>query len=246
MGISIKQLFPQFNPETDQVSDADFRNQPKINSLFQLLLDENTPLKIKLQGDKTNFSSCITAVDVKQSLITIDELHPTNGHKLLVKTGVFIANAIIKGVNVSFHTSLIKLDKNGQFNSYICDLPGSISYVQRRQEYRVRICEPTLIHMTAQHTSSQLLQGNVHDISMQGIAVDFSASHVIKPGDQLTNCKLIIPKKESIDFTLDVCHIQSTNTGKLRIGGRFKDIDARSSEIICRFVREMERASIKK
>jgi c-di-GMP-binding flagellar brake protein YcgR len=247
MGISLKQLFPQFNPESEQISEADFRNQSKINSLFQLLLEESAVLKINLQGSKTSFSSCITAVDIKNSLFTLDELHPTNGNKLLLSTGHFIAHAIIKGVNVSFHTSLIKLDKDKQFNKYNCDIPNSISYIQRRREYRVRISEPLSIQVTAQHeNSSQLLQGRIHDISMQGMGIDFSTTQAIKPGDYLTNCKLGLPKGESIGFTLEARHIQSTKQGTLRIGGKFKELNTRSEEIICRFVREMERASIKK
>lgn len=247
MGISLKQLFPQFNPESEQISDADFRNQSKINSLFQLLLDESAVLKINLQGSKKTFSSCITAIDIKTSLFTLDELHPADGNKLLLSTGNFIAHAIIKGVNVSFHTSLIKLDRDKQFNSYRCDIPNSISYIQRRNEYRVRISEPQLIQVTAQHDkSSQLIQGRIHDISMQGMGVDFSTTQVIKPGDYLTNCKLVLPKGESIGFTLEARHIQSTKSGSLRVGGKFKELNTRSEEIICRFVREMERASIKR
>ena len=101
MGISIRQLFPQFNPESEQISDTDFRNQSKINSLFQLLRDESTVLKIDLQGSKVSYSSCITAIDLKNSLFTLEELHPADGNKLLLSTGNFIAHGIIKGVNVS-------------------------------------------------------------------------------------------------------------------------------------------------
>ena len=247
MGISLKQLFPQFNPESEQVSDADFRNQSKINSLFQLLFDENTVLKISLQSSKKTFTSCITDVDIKNSLFTLDEIHPAEGNKLLLSTGNFIAHAIIKGVNVSFHTSLIKLDRGKQFNFYKCDIPNSISYIQRRQEYRVKIAEPQSIQVTAQHEKSlQLLQGRIRDVSMQGMCVDFSTNQVIKPGDYLTNCKLDLPKGESIGFTLEVRHIESTKTSLLRVGGKFKELNARSEEIICRFVREMERAAIRK
>ncbi len=247
MGISIRQLFPQFNPESEQISDTDFRNQSKINSLFQLLCDESTVLKIDLQGSKVSYSSCITAVDLKNSLFTLDELHPADGNRLLLSTGNFIAHGIIKGVNVSFHTSLIKLNKTKQFNFYSCDIPNSISYIQRRQEYRIRIGEPQSIQVTAQHDkTSQLLQGKIHDISMQGMGVDFKTTQVMKPGDHLTNCKLELPKGESIGFTLEVRHIESTKVGVFRIGGKFKELNARSEDIICRFVREMERAAIKK
>lgn len=247
MGISLKQLFPQFNSETEQVSDADFRNQSKINTLFQLFLEENTVLRINFRDSKKNFSSCVISVDLKNSCFTMDELHPNDGHKLLASNGSFIAHAIVKGVNVSFQTSLIKLERNGQFNFYICDIPPSISYLQRRNEYRVRICEPHCYEVTAQHSNStQILQGKIYDISMKGMAVTLSTSQVIKPGDSLTNCKISLPKGESVGVTLEVRHVQSTKAGTCRIGGRFRELNARSEDIICRFVREMERAAIKK
>lgn len=247
MGISLKQLFPQFNPDSEQISDADFRNQAKINSLFQLLLDDSTVLKLKFRGSNKTYSSCIIAINIKNSSFTLDELHPVDGHKLLASTGNFIASAIVKGVNVSFHTSLIKLEKNRQFNSYICDIPPSISYLQRRNEYRVCIHEPQQYEVTAQHDSSlQLLRGKIHDISMNGMGVKFTTNQVIKPGDTLTNCKISLPKGESLGVTLEVRHVQSTKTGTCRIGGRFRELNTRSEEIICRFVREMERVAIKK
>lgn len=247
MGISLKQLFPQFNPETEQVSDADFRNQSKINSLFQLLLEESTVLKINFRGNNTVFSSCVIDIDIKNSCFTIDELHPADGHKLIASNGNYIAQAVVKGVNISFHTSLIKLQKKGQFNCYVCDIPGSISYLQRRNEYRVRICEPLSYEVTAQHDNSlQIIQGKIHDISMKGMGVEFSTSQVIKPGECLTNCKLKLSRGETIGVTLEVRHIQSTRSGKYRIGGRFRELNTRSEEIICKFVREMERAAIKK
>ena len=247
MGISLKQLFPQFNPETEQLSDADFRNQSKINSLFQLLRDESTILKINFRGNKNSYRSCVVAVDIKNSCFTIDELHPVEGHKLLASNGAYIAHANVKGVNISFHTSLIKLQRNGQFNSYVCDIPPSISYLQRRNEYRVKIYEPQSFQVTAQHsTSSKLLHGKIHDISMQGMGADFSTNQIIKPGEYLTNCKLILSKGSSVDVTLEIRHIESTKPGIFRLGGKFKEISTRSEEIICRFVREMERSAIKK
>lgn len=249
MVISLKQLFPQFNPSTEQLSDPDFRNQAKINTLFQLLHEENTALKLKFQGSNISFSSCVIDIDVKNATFTLDELHPVNGHKLLLSTGNYIARANVKGVNISFHTSLLKTERNGQFNSYVCDIPGSISYMQRRREYRVRIHPPHSFDLTAQYKNSpEILQGHIYDISLQGIAIDFPDNLNIdpRPGDQLANCKLGVSKNDSINFTLEVCHIQSTTGGKIRIGGHFKDLNTRSEEIICRFVREMERASIKK
>lgn len=249
MIISLKQLFPQFNPETEQISDPDFRNQSKINTLFQLLHEENATLRLKFKGSTSSFNSCIINIDQKNGTFTLDELHPINGHKMLLSTGNFIAHAIIKGVNISFHTSLLKTERNGQFYSYICDIPPSISYIQRRREYRVRIHPEHSVDITTQYENSpKILQGYVHDVSLKGIAIDFPDNLNIKPkpGDQLTNCKLTIPKNETINFTLEARHIQSTPSGKLRIGGHFRDLDTRSEEIICRFVREMERAALKK
>lgn len=249
MGISLKQLFPQFNPETEQISEPDFRNQSKINSLFQLFVEDNTALKLKIQGGNDSFSTCVIDVDTKTSLFTIDELHPVEGHRLLISTGTFIAHALIKGVSVSFHTSLIRTDKQGQFFRYVCDIPDSISYIQRRREYRVKV-HPTLsFPVSAQHKSStQLLQGQIHDISMSGVAIEFKEHYGtrLKPGDELTNCKLSLPKDESIGVTLEVRHVQSSRAGKIRVGGLYRNLNTRSEDIICRFVREMERVSLKK
>jgi hypothetical protein len=80
---------------------------------------------------------------------------------------------------------------------------------------------------------------------MQGIGIVFKTNHIIKPCDQLQRCQLILSSDETISFTLDVRHIESTAPGSLKVGGSFQELNSRSRDIIGRFVRRMERAIIK-
>ena len=247
MAISIRQLLPNFHPEKEQVNDINFRNQPKIVEIFRFLKEENAVLKIKLPDTDKEFSSNIIDIDDKNLYFKLDEIFPEDGHNIFSRHGRLIAHAQVRGINVSFNTSLIQADKSGQFINYLCDIPDTISYIQRRIEYRVQIHATHLVQVTAQHqTTKQLLKGIVHDISLQGIGIMFKTHHIIKPGEQLIHCKLPLSNNNMVNFTLDVRHIQSKSPDTIHVGGNFKELDPRSSEIISKFVREMERMAIRR
>lgn len=246
MAFSIKQFIPFFNPDTDQISDVNFSHTQKIIELFQLLKLERTVVKINLPEAKQPYTSSILAVDEHKMEFTLDEILPNDGHKLLQQYGRLIAHAQIRGAKLSFDTYLIGSEKTKQFSSYICHLPETVSYIQRRSEFRIPINAPHYVPVTAEHEPShQVLQGHTYDVSMNGICIVFKTPHIIKPGEQLIRCQLQLSTKEKINFTLDVRHIESTLPGSIRVGGRFKDLSTSSQDIISRFVRQMERAALK-
>lgn len=246
MAFSIKQFIPFFNPGTDQISDANFSHTQKIVELFQILKQERTVLKITLPESKQVYTSSILAVDENKMEFTLDEILPQDGHKLLQQFGRLIAHAQVRGSKLSFETYLIGSEKSKQFSSYICHLPETVSYIQRRSEFRIPINAPHFVQVTAEHEpSKQVLQGHAFDVSMNGICIGFKTPHVIKPGEQLIRCQMQLSTKENINFTLDVRHIESTLPGSIRVGGSFKDLSTSSQEVVSRFVRQMERVALK-
>jgi len=246
MAFSIKQFIPFFSSDTDQISDVNFSHTQKIFELFHLLKQERIVLKISLPESKQIYTSSVLDVDEKKVEFTLDEIFPTDGNKLLQQYGRLIAHAQVRGAKLSFETYLIGSEKTKQFSSYICHLPETVSYIQRRSEFRIPINAPHFVQVTAEHEpSQQILQGRAYDISMNGICIVFKTPHVIKPGEQLIRCQLQLSSKENVNFTLDVRHIESTSPGSIRVGGCFKEFSAHSLEIISRFVRQMERVALK-
>lgn len=246
MAFSLKQLIPFLNLETEQVSDGDFQHNQEINHVFQLLKETRTALKITLPDSNKAFSSSILAVDLANGQFTLDEIFPVDGHKLFESIGILIAHAELRGARITFEARLVSLDNSRPIASYNCQIPESISYAQRRGEYRVSVPPTHMLEVTAEHRKTrQLLQGNLTDLSTQGIGVNFNTSHTIKPGDQLTNCHLLLPTNESVKFAIEVRHIESTALDTIRVGGTLLELDNRSGELISRLVRQLERAKIK-
>lgn len=246
MALSLKRLFNNFHPEPEQVADGIVNNHAKIVEVLGLLKQEDAKLKINFAGSKKDFSSHIIAVDKKNLCFTLDEIFPEDAHLLFSRSGNLIAQSKVQGATVSFQSSLIRASRSRQFTTYVCDIPDSISYIQRRNEYRVLVPSAHLVRAVAQHAPSrQILQGRVHDISLNGICLAFKSRHIIKPGEQLTHCKLPVGSDQVITFTLEVRHIESNSTDTIHVGGKFSDLTARSSELISRFVRELERIAIR-
>ncbi|MCI0505949.1 MAG: flagellar brake protein [Gammaproteobacteria bacterium] len=246
MAFSLKQLIPFLNPATDLVSDANLRNTQKINELFQLLKESRTVLNISLPGTNKSFTSNILAVDTESRKFVLDEIFPEDGHTLFENIGKLAVHAEIRGARISFEACRLSSEYSRRISSYSCQIPESISYSQRRAEHRVLIHPAHLIQFSAKHqNTNQILQGHLYDISMQGIGIVFKATHIIKPGDQLQRCQLTLSTKETVSFTLDVRHIESTIPGCIKVGGSFRELDSRSRDIVGRFVRQMERTIIK-
>jgi len=246
MAFSLKQFIPFLGLEKENVSNTKIQHSQKIGEIFQLLKESRTVLKVTLSNSRKSFSSSILDVDIGKGLFTLDEIYPRDGHKLFEKIGKMIATTELRGTRFSFETSRIASDNSKQISSYQCRIPELISYIQRREEYRVPVQSTQIIEITVEHReTSQLIQGRVCDISTQGIGIIFNSSHTIKPGDQLKRCQLAVSRNESVNFTLDVRHIESTMPGSIRVGGEYLDLTTRSREIIGRLVRQIERTGIK-
>ncbi|WP_455201701.1 flagellar brake protein [Kaarinaea lacus] len=246
MAFSLKQFIPFLNPDTDQIADENFSHTQKIIELFHILKQERTVLKISLPESKQTYTSSVLAVDESKMEFTLDEILPQDGHKLLQQYGRLIAHTQVRGSKLSFETYLIGSEKSKQFSSYICHLPETVSYTQRRSEFRIPINAPHFVQVTAEHEPlKKILRGHAYDVSMNGICIVFKTPHVIKPGDQLIRCQMQLSTRENINFTVDVRHIESTSPGSIRVGGCFKDLSSGSQEIISRFVRQMERVALR-
>ena len=242
MALSFKKIFPAFRQNQDLIADDDFRDHEKIIDIFNAMAHERTLLRLRIPGSKIEFSSCVLAVDEKAFCFTLDEIYPEEGHVLISRNGYALVSGVLHGARVKFKASLMGTSKTGQFVNYSCSIPDTISYNQRRGEYRINIPKTHLVRVTVQHAPSrQILQGVIHNISRHGIGILLKLNHTIKPGEQLIHCKLPVDDTEVINFNLDVRHIQSDAPQKILIGGEFNGLDTRTEEKLNRFVCDMER-----
>jgi len=247
MALSFKNIFPNFRQNQELIADDNFRDHEKIIDIFNAMAHDRTLLKLKLPGSENDFSSCILAVDQKAFCFTLDEIYPEEGHLLISRNGYATVSGTIQGASIEFKASLVGSSKTGQFVNYTCSIPDTISYNQRRDEYRIKIPKTHLVRVTVQHVPTrQILQGVIHNISRHGIGILLKLNHTIKPGEQLIHCKLAIDDTEVINFSLEVRHIQSDAPQKILVGGEFRGLDTRAEEILNRFICEMERLALRK
>jgi len=247
MALSFKNIFPTFRQSPEPISEDDFRDHSKIIEIFSGMAYERTLLKLIIPGSKNEYSSSIIAVDPKAFCFTLDDIFPEEGHVLFSRSGYATVSGKLHGASIEFKASLIGSNKNGQFINYTCSIPDTISYNQKRCEYRIKIPSSHLVRVTTQHAPSrQILQGIIHNISMHGIGIIFKLNHSIKPGEQLIHCKLPIDDTEVVNFNLDVRHIQSDAPQKILVGGEFSNLDTRAEQALNRFVCDMERLAMRR
>ncbi|MGD8560376.1 MAG: flagellar brake protein [Gammaproteobacteria bacterium] len=242
MAFSLKQIFPFFNPGSEQISEVDFRNSVKIQELFNIMQQERTIISIRFPETEKDYTSCIVQLDDDGTRFTLDEILPEEGNKIFREKRSIIASSSVHGAQISFSSQLISDKPSQQFHSYWCSIPDSISFVQRRGDYRLLVPNVHRYEVTAEHEPShQLLKGYVVDISALGIGIAFKASHIVKPGDRLIHCQMAMSDTQKIKFTVGVCHIESTSPDTIVVGGSIMDINSESRDLLNRLTRQLER-----
>ena len=247
MSFSFLNIFSHKSAASSRASKDTLTNPAKIGGLLQHLLDDRNLLSIKLPNVEHTFTSAILEVEKTHKTFTLDEISPDEGHQLFLSKKTLQVSGQSRGALFSFTVPLKRQDSSRGIAFYEFDFPATVSYLQRRASYRARLRDEQHISVTTLHNeSSTSISGYVTDISNHGISILFNTERHIKRGDRLTLCKLRLPDGQQIIFDLDVRHAQSLPNERLRVGGRFLDLNRRSSQIVSKFVRKLERAALRK
>ena len=246
MASLFKQLFSQ-TPEEGYATDGEsiLSGNHKIISLLYDLNKSSSTLNLFLSDDDIGHQSKILTIDESTKIFTLSKVNSTEGHEALLGAETFQVHAQLSGATIIFNSRVKKFHYSAQLEYYEIAIPELLNYIQRRASYRVEINSTHLIPITAELKQNQKkIYANVHDIAMQGIGIIAKAIDSIKPGDELSCCQLQLSNDEIINFTLDVKHVIPMSPGTVRIGGSFKDLNHRSTQLIGRLVRDMERLRI--
>ncbi|HHI94378.1 MAG TPA: hypothetical protein ENK04_12830 [Gammaproteobacteria bacterium] len=243
------------SPAQRTTADNDYTQQyetvtstARISMVLRPLMEKHAIITATLPGSSHFFNTTLLSIDLQDATITIDGLHPPEGHALFLKIGRLTLHTTYEGVEVNFTVNLKRSDSENNMAFYVIDFPESIRYLQRRNAFRVPVSAAKEITVEIKTKDGTLFTGELSDISAGGMCVRFAKKKEIALSNHTaeTQCCIYLPDKRKIRCVFKVCHSNYLETNNsLHIGGSFEHLDKTQRRTIERFVIELQRLARK-
>ncbi len=243
------------SPAQNSTADDEYTQQyetvtstARISMVLRPLMEKHAIITVTLPGSNRFFNTALLSVDIQDATITIDGLHPQEGHALFLKIGRLTLHTTYEGVDVSFTVNLKRSDSENGMAFYVIDFPESIRYLQRRNAFRVPVSAAKEIMVEIRTAGKKLFTGELSDISAGGMCVRFAKKKELDLSNHTeeTQCCIYLPDKRKIRCIFKVCHSNYFETSNnLHIGGSFERLDKAQRRTIERFVIELQRLARK-
>jgi len=241
--------------KNDPLTEGDYTHQyetvtssARISMVLRPLMEKHAIITATLPDSNNFYNTALLSVDIHNATITIDGLHPEEGHAQFLKAGRITLHTTYEGVDVSFTVNLKKADSESNMAFYIIEFPKSIRYLQRRNAFRVPVSAAKAITVEVETTEKKMFRGELSDISAGGMCIRFAKTKNLDLSDHKneTQCCIHLPDKRKIRCAFKVCHSNHLEiNNNLHIGGSFENLDKMQRRMIERFVIELQRLARK-
>ncbi len=200
--------------------------------LLKALVESRPLLTIILPGFKEPATSAI--LDVDENHIMLDELIPHSANIAIQPGDPFTVMTKLKGIPIRFESLIHSLDESTDgITFYTCRLPETLSYHQKRKNYRLTSyggTRPSIIISSAHEAQTdpakgQLtggkeedsddgeLSGKITDISMGGVNVEMQELPEWALQDASVTCTIELNEGPRLHSHARICHVRSQVRG---------------------------------
>jgi c-di-GMP-binding flagellar brake protein YcgR len=176
----------------------------------------------------------------------LDQCNPTGGQELMIQSRTFRVTAYLHGVALDFMADSPALETWEGHPAYRISLPELVHYPQHRISQRISLPIGTAVRFECNLLGSfGSVRGELADLSERGMAAVIPVTRVAK-GQTLTNCRLLFPDGDSVEFSLLIRHIHRASSGsRMRIGGSFADASPSMLRKIERILTSLRREQLR-
>ncbi len=232
----------------DTQSHETITSPARITALLKPLESKIDLLSLKLPNSDTSYKSTLLSVDSNKKLLVLDRLIPKDGHNLLIKSRQLTVQISHKGAEIIFTTSLNDKEPEKIMPRYELIFPDNIQYLHRRNNYRVTVRNDTEMTVEIQTNNDESFQGELHNISTEGMCIRFPKEIDIPQDEDPTEvqCMVKLSNDEELKCTFNICHTYTHEHSKdFRIGGNFQYMDKTQKRALEKFVAELQRKAQK-
>lgn len=231
-------------------------------SRFKEIHKKNCIISAFFGENQSSFLTAILGIDPKKRLLEFDCAPSEQLNSELLSSPKVIFRTDFEGIKVAFSGRGVKQVKKDGEKIFVMPLPDSIFWMQRRQNFRVRIPEKhthcyTQFVVTTRyedetgiHSQPNLTRFKVADISVSGFAflnVTPAFADYVLPPAEYKNCVLHLHDADDSEARVS---FQIVNVNKLRsskgaivaqrVGCKFTEIPLGFDTVIQRYIQEIE------
>ncbi|MFW5443703.1 MAG: flagellar brake protein [Methylococcaceae bacterium] len=238
----------------DETAKYLVRNQKQVFNYLKMLSAERCLISAAFgEDDKDTFLTAILDIDEKKKTITIDCGPKEYLNKRLLDSAIIKCATEYKGIKVQFEGRKVKkAGKTGQ-PAFTIPIPGSISWVQRRQFYRIKsplsknsYCTVSYTNLETEEETTLNLQ--LYDLSASGFSIlndEAEFSNQLIPSAEFKNCTLALHEEAELNISFEVRHKLPLNPNKPgkteRVGCYITNSSPRIESTILRYMQNIER-----
>lgn len=238
---SLKESTEEYQGQSEKVTHF-----PQIVGLLRRIIDDRTLLSVTVPGVERRYSSMILGLKPEDRILLLDELNSPEGHKQLSEARKLTAHCRCQGVQLSFSCE-VEVLKRPEGAVYKTNIPTSVTYLQRRAAYRVRIPLAMDIPVAVPLEDEKVLEGKLYDISTLGIGVAIQDQPPVRKDQSFPNSVIRIRDANHIKVEIEIRHVVTDEHGKpVRFGARFIDLTSEQKQAVRQFVTRMEREALRK
>ena len=221
----------------------------KIHSLLVHIQTSRALLSVKVPSAASTYNSMIMEIDTAHHWISIDELHPAEGHKIFLAQRKLTVFGVYDGVDIRFDAALLEAGIQANINFYKIRFPKTLKYFQRRSSYRVRLLRSHPVPVVLLLGPGDYAKGELYNISSGGLGIKFVRA-IPKPpalGQLLPECEIHFADGEKFVCALEARHmINIKNNDQALLGARFMNLNGAQQRTINRFIAMLEREARRK
>lgn len=232
----------EYQSQTERIA-----NPAQVVALLRRASEGRELLTVVLPDASRPYNSAILEVDSNQGYLLLDELNPVDGHQRLAAGSQLRASCRIRGVELSFGTTVREIGGESGVAYYRVAMPNELHYQQRREHYRVEVGRGLVIPVYLFLDSDGKVEGQLCDLSAGGLRLRLETTSPVKRGQRIDRCTIPLAKGDELSAALEVRYARFEDNAKwLRIGARFLDLSRAQRNRIRRFVAQVERELIRK
>ncbi len=220
---------------------------PQIANLLRRIRDQKVLLSVRVPGHEGVFNSLLLDVNTERNLILLDELNPQAGHALACQARQLRVHCQCHGVELSFACHIEVGQSQRGISFYHGPLPASITYLQRRSDFRVPVGMSLAVPVHMPIEGAAMADGTVTDLSMGGLGANINTHVKFTHGQIINICSLDLPKGESLHTEIEIRFVrQDAQHHTQHIGAAFRNIQPRSEQALRRLVTQLERDMLRR
>ena len=217
-------------------------SRAKIVAILHQLKAAHELLGVTVPGHSGQANSAILGIREEHNHFYLDELSSETAHKAMLKQRKARIQCRLQGMELRFAVHLTRADTKSGIALYELALPKSISRVQRRDNFRLRLSPGLLVPATIAHFEGKTVGGEAFDLSETGVGLFLNTRDIPSRGQILHELSLSLPHTRPLTTELEVRFARLDNANHmLRIGGRFVDLERKQERQLAQFLAEQQR-----